>query len=149
MNRQILNEKQRNSELENRIKELEAQQVQGKSNQVNEPVSVPPVPNPVTPNPEPSKLEMLLEKAMDRMSTIEEQLKQSQTTAVKTPEPVSHVKKVVESQKHVASSKDDGSMTADDDIQDGDQMDSDSDEEDVDNYITTPDGHKVPFNKMN
>ena len=40
-------------------------------------------------------------------------------------------------------------MTADDDIQDGDQMDSDSDEEDVDNYITTPDGHKVPFNKMN
>jgi DNA repair exonuclease SbcCD ATPase subunit len=135
MDRKILIEKQRNSELENRIKQLEAQ-----ANEAKVPSVVPPVPS----NPEHSKLENLLEKAMDRMTTIEEQLKQ-QIAAVTTPEPLSHERKVKESEKHAASSPADG----DDDFLAGDQMeatdDSDADHDDVDNYITTPDGQRVPL----
>ena len=132
MDRQILMEKQRNSELEKRIKQLEAE-----AKQVNVPGSVPHVP-PVPPsNPEPSKLELLLEKAMDRMTTIEEQLKQQPTrNTVETPEP------------HVASSKA-GETKRPDDAQDGDQSQasdgSDTDEDDVENFITTPDGQRVPL----
>ena len=124
MDRQILMEKQRNSELEKRIKQLEAE-----AKQVNVPGSVPHVP-PVPPsNPEPSKLELLLEKAMDRMTTIEEQLKQQPTrNTVETPEP------------HVASSKA-GETKRPDDASDG----SDTDEDDVENFITTPDGQRVPL----